>query len=200
MSLIRCLPASILFAATVIACVGEATAQYASLVARVPRGANTIVILDVQRLLDSPLAKQQNWRDKQERAAEAGITMVAPTAQQFLMASHLDYEFMQPVWEVAMANLSYEPSLPRLAARWAGEIDRISNVTEYNGQKLLDGTAGTGGTLTFQVGTRNTANDRITISMADTDATALGVNASAVDSLTNAQTAIDDIDALEEFA
>ncbi|MCA9514648.1 MAG: flagellin FliC [Myxococcales bacterium] len=75
------------------------------------------------------------------------------------------------------------------------ELTRISDVTEYNGQKLLDGTAGTAGTLTFQVGTRNTANDRITISMADTDATALGVNASAVDSLTNAQTAIDDIDA-----
>jgi flagellin len=78
------------------------------------------------------------------------------------------------------------------------ELDRVSDVTEYNGQKLLDGTAGTSGTLTFQVGTRNTANDRITIDMADMDATALGVNASAVDSLTNAQTAIDDIDAALE--
>jgi len=76
----------------------------------------------------------------------------------------------------------------------AGEIDRISNATEYNGQKLLDGTAGTLGTLTFQVGTRNTANDRITIAMGDLDATALGVNASSVATLTGAQTAIDDID------
>ena len=75
-----------------------------------------------------------------------------------------------------------------------GEIDRISNATEYNGQKLLDGTAGTLGTLTFQVGTRNTANDRITIAMGDLDATALGVNASSVATLTGAQTAIDDID------
>ena len=77
----------------------------------------------------------------------------------------------------------------------SSEIDRVSNVTEYNGQKLLDGTAGTSGTLTFQVGTRNTSDDRITIAMTDTDATALGVNASAVDTLTNAQGAIDDIDA-----
>ncbi len=78
------------------------------------------------------------------------------------------------------------------------ELDRVSNVTEYNGQNLLDGTAGTAGTLTFQVGTRNSADDRITIDMVDMDATALGVNASAVDSLTNAQTAIDDIDAALE--
>lgn len=76
----------------------------------------------------------------------------------------------------------------------SAEIDRTSNVTEYNGQKLLDGTAGTAGTLTFQVGTRNTSDDRITIAMSDLDTTALGVNASAVDTLTNAQNAIDDID------
>ncbi|MFT7579328.1 MAG: flagellin [Myxococcota bacterium] len=74
------------------------------------------------------------------------------------------------------------------------EVDRISETSEYNGIKLLDGTAGTAGTLTFQVGTRNTANDRITIDMGDTDATALGVNAASVDTLTNAQSAIDAID------
>ena len=77
----------------------------------------------------------------------------------------------------------------------AGEIDRISNATEYNGQKLLDGTAGTAGTLTFQVGTRNTSDDRITIAMGDSDSTALAINSSAVDTLTNAQSAIDAIDA-----
>ena len=36
-----------------------------------------------------------------------------------------------------------------------GEITRISDVTEYNGIKLLDGSAGASGTMTFQVGTRN---------------------------------------------
>ena len=81
------------------------------------------------------------------------------------------------------------------------ELDRVSDVTEYNGVNLLDGTAGTAGTLTFQVGTRNTANDRITIALADQDATALGVNAAGVDSLANAQGAIDTIDtALESLA
>lgn len=77
----------------------------------------------------------------------------------------------------------------------SSEITRISNSTEYNGQKLLDGTAGTAGTLTFQVGTRNSADNRITIAMADSDSTAFGVNASSVDTLANAQTAIDSIDA-----
>ncbi len=104
-----------------------AEAQFNGLIARVPSGANAVVILDVAKILASPLAQQQNWRQEQEKAAAAGLTMVPPTAQQFLMASHLDLEFSQPIWEVAMSNLSYEPSMPRIAAEWGGEIDRISN-------------------------------------------------------------------------
>ncbi len=76
-----------------------------------------------------------------------------------------------------------------------GELDRISDTTEFNGIQLLDGTAGTAGTMTFQVGTRNSVNDRITITLADVDATAVGVNASSVDTLANAQGSIADIDA-----
>ena len=80
------------------------------------------------------------------------------------------------------------------------EITRISDVTEFNGISLLDGTAGDAGTMTFQVGTRNTVNDRITVALDDQDAGALGVDVSAVDDRANAQNAIDEIDlALESL-
>jgi len=78
------------------------------------------------------------------------------------------------------------------------EITRISDVTEFNGINLLDGTAGAAGTMTFQVGTRNSTNDRITVDLTDQDSTALAVNASAVDTRANAQTAIDEIDVAME--
>ena len=74
------------------------------------------------------------------------------------------------------------------------EITRISDVTEFNGINLLDGTAGDAGTMTFQVGTRNSVNDRITVDLNDQDSTALAVDVSAVDTRANAQTAIDEID------
>ncbi|MGM0578802.1 MAG: flagellin [Myxococcota bacterium] len=76
----------------------------------------------------------------------------------------------------------------------ASEITRVSDTVEYNGMNLLDGTAGDAGTLTFQVGTRNSADDQISASLADSDATALGVNASLVDTVANAQSAIDAVD------
>jgi flagellin len=65
------------------------------------------------------------------------------------------------------------------------EIDRIAEVTEFNGTALLDGTSTS---LDFQVGINNTTNDRITASMTDIHSTALGgVTAlSAVDISTKA--------------
>ena len=80
------------------------------------------------------------------------------------------------------------------------EITRISNVTEFNGINLLDGTAGDAGVMTFQVGTRNSVNDRITVTLEDQDSTELGVADDDVLSLATAQTAITAIDdALESL-
>jgi flagellin len=83
-----------------------------------------------------------------------------------------------------------------------GELTRISDVAEYNGQKLLDGTAGDGsGNMVFQVGTRNTVNDQITINLGSQSAATLGVDVLDVLTLGTAQTAIDGIDtALDTLA
>jgi len=82
------------------------------------------------------------------------------------------------------------------------ELGRVASVTEFNGQMLLDGTAGDGaGLMTFQVGTRNTANDRITVQLDAQDVAGLGMTGAAVDTLANSQAAVDLIDtALDSLA
>jgi len=72
------------------------------------------------------------------------------------------------------------------------ELDRIVNVTEYNGQKLIDGSVSTG--ISFQVGMRNTGNDRISVSLASVTGTQLGMNDEALSTSTGAQKAIAAID------
>jgi len=52
------------------------------------------------------------------------------------------------------------------------EIDRISSVTEYNGTNLLDGTL----SCDFQVGIRNTVDDRLSLSLSAVNAGVLGVS------------------------
>jgi flagellin len=72
------------------------------------------------------------------------------------------------------------------------ELDRIVNVTEYNGQKLVDGSVSTG--VSFQVGMKNTANDRISVSIANSGSTSLGLNDELLSSSTGAQKAIAALD------
>lgn len=77
------------------------------------------------------------------------------------------------------------------------EIDRIADVTEFNDIKLMDGSETS---LTFQVGTRNSVNDRIVAALEDQHAASLSVDSSAVGTKANAQSAITEIDtALESL-
>jgi len=55
------------------------------------------------------------------------------------------------------------------------EINRIGAVTDFNGQKLLDGSASAG--LTFQVGIYNSANDRLSMSITKLTTSTLGSTA-----------------------
>ena len=73
------------------------------------------------------------------------------------------------------------------------EIDRIASVTEFNGQKLIDGSLSTG--LTFQVGLNDNSNDQITISVTSSVATALGLTAGmTLSTSTGAQNALAVVD------
>lgn len=71
-----------------------------------------------------------------------------------------------------------------------GEVERISQVTEFNGVALTNGT-GTG-VINVQVGINNTANDRIGITMADLRATVLGIDTGSLSlaTVTGARSAI----------
>ena len=73
------------------------------------------------------------------------------------------------------------------------EIDRIADVTEFNGLKLLDGTA-TG--LAFQIGVGATSGDQITVAIDDVHATQLGggLDSADISTASGALTALSTID------
>ena len=79
------------------------------------------------------------------------------------------------------------------------EITRISDVTEFAGKKLLDGTISSSG-VNFQVGFKNTANDRLSFSMNDTDAVALGLNTTGADSISTAALAQSALEVIDQSA
>ena len=82
------------------------------------------------------------------------------------------------------------------------EVDRIAQVTEFNGIDLADGAAGLSGTnqMNVQVGIHDSSNDRIAISLGDLRADTLGVNDSgagnmSLSTVASAQAAITKLDA-----
>ena len=79
------------------------------------------------------------------------------------------------------------------------EINRIVDVTKYNGQTLLNGAISAG--ASFQVGILNSTNDRITLSLASSTATALSTAGYTVSTAANAQSALTAVDsAIERVA
>ena len=79
-----------------------------------------------------------------------------------------------------------------------GEVDRIAQVTEFNGIKLANSGAGLTGTgdLNVQVGIHDSADDRIKIDLGDLEASTLKVDSSNVNlgNVSSAQSAITTID------
>jgi len=74
------------------------------------------------------------------------------------------------------------------------EIDRIAAVTQFNGTNVL----ASGAAIDFQIGIDDGVNNRITIASVDARASAIGIGSAAaggaVDTLTNARTALANID------
>lgn len=103
--------------------------QASGLAARVPNDANAIVIFNVDKVLASPIAQREKWKEQRGNAAAAGLTVLPPSASHFIMSSKLDLEYMQPIWEVALAKLKDEPSMPKVAAKWGGKMDRVEGRT-----------------------------------------------------------------------
>lgn len=71
----------------------------------------------------------------------------------------------------------------------SSEVDRIANVTNFNGVPLADGSAN----IDVQVGAENSANDLITITVGDLRTTALALPANLLTSA-DARSALDDLD------
>jgi flagellin len=73
------------------------------------------------------------------------------------------------------------------------EVDRIANVSNFNGRKLLDGS---GGSLSFQVGSKSGENNRIEFQSNEADArsSALGISGAGVESKGNALDSLESID------
>lgn len=77
------------------------------------------------------------------------------------------------------------------------EVDRIGDNTQWNGMDIIDGTAGSGGTVTFQVGANSSQTILITLGDMTTNRTSGGISGIATSGVTTKASAGAAITALD---
>ena len=126
--------------------------------------------------ISNRLTSQINGLAVAQRNANDGISM-AQTAEGAMQEST---NILQRMRELALQSSNGSNSetdrdaMQKEVVALQTELTRIAETTSFGDQQLLNGDLTT---VSFQVGANVTANDKITVTLADIDATALGVNA-----------------------
>jgi len=135
-----------------------------------------------------------------ERNANDGISLVQTAEGALDQVSNILTRMRELTVQAATGTLGNEERgyLDAEYDKLLSEIDRIASVTDFNGQRLLNGATSTG--ISFQVGLTAALMDRITVSIQNTFTSALGsgaatLNLQSLQTMTGARNAMSVIDA-----
>ncbi len=96
---------------------------FEELLLHVPAEANTLVVLNMDKILASMPAQSGDWRQKLADLSETTSILLPPSAKQFLLAADFDIEHMAPRWQAAAMELSIDPTPQAIAERLGGVLD-----------------------------------------------------------------------------
>ena len=116
---------SLLSVVVLLVAAGSAAANYMDLLRRVPDSANTLIMIDVERLLMSPIAMKEKWRDKVN--SSQGESLHFPIdAVRYLLASKLDFvSGFEDIWDAALIETISDVSLPYMSKMEGGYLDTV---------------------------------------------------------------------------
>ena len=104
---------------------GIASANYLELLRRVPESANTLIMIDVERMLMSPIAMKEKWREK-ANSADAESLHFPINAERYMLASQVNYvSNLDDVWDAALIESTSDISLPHLSKMEGGYLDTV---------------------------------------------------------------------------
>ena len=102
-----------------------ARADYMELLRRAPDSANTLIMIDVERLLMSPIAMKEKWRDK-ANSSDGEPLHFPVNAEHYMLASKVDYvSSFDDVWDTALIETTSDISLPYLSKMEGGYLDTV---------------------------------------------------------------------------
>lgn len=119
-------PRSISLALLVVMMAATSTwAQVPELAKRLPSSSNVILVVNVEQVLASPIAKANDWKFKLAKARLEGVSILPPEAKTAVFGMEIDLEQRTQLHEAVVMQLDEEPNLPGLAKRVGGELDQF---------------------------------------------------------------------------
>jgi hypothetical protein len=104
---------------------GSATANYYELLRRVPDSANAIILIDVERMLMSPIAMKEKWRDKANTSDRETLHFPINSVR-YMLASKLNaVANFEDLWDVALIESIDPVSLPYLSKMEGGYLESL---------------------------------------------------------------------------
>ncbi len=107
---------------------GSASANYYDLLQRVPDSANALIMIDVERMLMTPVAMKEKWRDR-ANSIEGPALHFPIESERYMLASKLNFvSNFENIWDVALIETTGDVSLPYLARKEGGYLDTVEGL------------------------------------------------------------------------
>ena len=109
-----------------LASVSNVHAQFEKSAKWVPEAANVLVMIQAEKILDSAIGKREKWKGDRSKAFRSGAAFFPPTTRRILMASQIDFEFMESVFHVGVfEKKGSDIDILEVSKRIKGNIETI---------------------------------------------------------------------------
>ena len=123
---VPCCRVSALFALLLLANQGVAADQLDDLLRKVPDHANTVVVIEREAILRSPLAARLGWAKKSEADYLAGISAIPPGASKLVFAAQLVPGSLGSSWVIGLMQMKNDASIAEVARREKHSVDNLA--------------------------------------------------------------------------
>ncbi len=127
--MVRSLVTASLAAFAVFSSAAFAQSPFSGMKYRVPSDANTLILINAEKMFNAPIADRERWDARRKAAFDSGLSALPPDAAQVLLAGRNDHEFGESVWEMGLVRLHGERSVSSVAQRYGGTMDTIEGRT-----------------------------------------------------------------------
>ncbi|QDV47652.1 hypothetical protein Enr13x_75630 [Stieleria neptunia] len=125
--MIRCLFLLATFAISMPTVVAQSA--FSGMRYRVPTDANTLVMINAEKMFGSEVADRERWNARRQAAYDAGLSALPPDAKEVLLAGRSDLEFGKSIWELALVRLKGDRNVSTVAQRFGGAMDNVEGRT-----------------------------------------------------------------------